>query len=64
VLKRLKKQARASGLSYAEYELNNHTGVRIGGTASTLSRHAEIDDLTAKKFWDQFASEFGRGWWR
>ncbi len=64
VLKRLKAQAKALGLTYSEYELTNHTGVKIGNTASTLSRHAEIDDLTARKFWEQFADEFGKGWWR
>jgi hypothetical protein len=64
VLKKLKARAKAAGLSYDQYELTNHTGVKIGDTASTLSRHAEIDDVTAKRFWDQFASEFGKGWWR
>ncbi|WP_348786538.1 ribonuclease PH [Leifsonia sp. NPDC080035] len=64
VLKRLKAQARASGVSYSEQELTNHTGITIGSTRSTLSRHAEIDDVTARKFFDQFADEFGKGWWR
>ena len=64
VLKRLRVEARSWGLGYDEYELTNHTGVKVGETMSTLSRHAEIDDLTAHKFWDQFADEFGKGWWR
>ena len=39
--------------------------VRIGGTSRTLGRHAEVDDLTARKFFDQFADVFGgKGWWR
>lgn len=24
----------------------------------------EIDEVTARKFFDQFADEFGKGWWR
>ena len=64
VLKKLRTRAKSAGLDYSEYELTNHTGVRIGDTASTLSRHAEIDEVTARRFWDQFAEEFGKGWWR
>lgn len=64
VLKKLKSAAKAAGLDYTEYELTNHTGIRIGATASTLGRHSEIDDLTARKFFDQFANELGKGWWR
>lgn len=64
MLDKLKKQARQAGLDYSEYELTNHTGVKIGNTPSTLGRHNEIDDVTAHKFWDQFAKEFGKRWWR
>jgi hypothetical protein len=64
VLKKLREQAKATGKSYEEYELSKHTGIKIGATASTLKRHPEIDDVTAHKFWDQFAAEFGKGWWR
>ena len=64
VISILKKAAKKQGLFFAEYELTNHTGIKVGGTASTLSRHSEIDDVTAGKFFDQFASELGKGWWR
>ncbi|WP_026174438.1 hypothetical protein [Acaricomes phytoseiuli] len=64
VLKRLRRQAKQAGLEYSEFELTNHTGIRIGGTRSTLGRHSEVDDVTARKFFDQFAAEFGKGWWR
>ncbi|MHA3683516.1 ribonuclease PH [Leucobacter sp. HY1908] len=64
VLKKLRNEAKKSGVSYAETELTNHTGIKIGNTKSTLGRHNEIDDLTARKFFDQFAAEFGKGWWR
>jgi hypothetical protein len=64
VLKKLKTAAEHAGLEYSEYELTNHTGVRVGVTASTLGRHSEVDDITARKFFDQFATELGKGWWR
>ena len=64
VLKRLRKQAKAQGLSYSEVELTNHTGVIVGGLRSTLGRHSEVDDVTARKFFDQFAPVLGKGWWR
>lgn len=42
-----------------------HTAVRVGDTTRTLGRHNEVDDVTAGKFFDQFADELGgKGWWR
>jgi hypothetical protein len=64
VLKKLKTAAKRAGLDFEEYELTNHTGIRVGGTASTLARHSEVDDVTARRFFDQFADELGKGWWR
>lgn len=65
VLDKLRKAARERGLEFDIIELTRHTAVRIGSTTKTLGRHAEVDDLTARKFFDQFADEFGsKGWWR
>lgn len=64
VLSRVRAAARAAGKDYREVELTNHTGVIVGATRSTLGRHSEIDDVTARRFFDQFADEFGKGWWR
>lgn len=64
VIKKLRRQAKKAGLEYSEVELKNHTGIKIGNTKSTLGRHNEISDGTAKAFFDQFANEFGKGWWR
>jgi hypothetical protein len=64
VLKKLRKAAKAHGLSYQEMELTNHTGITVGKTASTLGRHSEVDQVTEGKFYDQFANELGKGWWR
>ena len=65
VLKRIKTAARARGLDFEIHELTRHTAVRVGDTTRTLGRHNEVDDVTAGKFFDQFADELGgKGWWR
>ena len=64
VLRRLRRAAREAGVSCDVVELTNHTGVVVGGVRSTLGRHSEIDDVTARKFFDQFAAVLGKGWWR
>jgi len=51
-------------LVYLTEELTNHTAFHVGGHRSTLKRHTEIDETTARAFWDQFADVLGRGWWR
>ena len=64
VIKRLQDEAKARGLTVDITELTRHTAIKIGKTSRTLGRHTEVDDLTARKFWDQFDDEFGKGWWR
>lgn len=64
VLRWLRRAARAAEVSFEVVELTNHTGVVVGGVRSTLGRHTEIDDLTARKFFDQYAAVLGKGWWR
>lgn len=65
VLKTLMRAAKSAGLSYSERELRRHTAVTVGSVTRTLGRHSEIDDVTARKFFDQFADVLGgRGWWR
>jgi len=64
VLKKIKVAARKAGVEYGTVELTNHTGVIVGSVRSTLGRHAEIDDVTARKFFDQFQEVLGKGWWR
>lgn len=64
VLKKLKDEAKRQGVTFEVVEQTRHTGVIVGSTRSLLKRHREIDDTTARKFFDQFASELGKGWWR
>lgn len=61
----LKKAAKQRGLTFTEGELSRHSIIRVGNTTKTLGRHVEVDEVTVKKFLDQFADEFGgKGWWR
>jgi hypothetical protein len=64
VLKWIKIAARDAGLAYREVELSNHTGVVVGDTRSTIGRHSEVPDGTARLFFKQFEQELGKGWWR
>lgn len=64
VLKKIRAEAKRQGKEFSTVELGQHTGVVVGATRSTLGRHNEIDDVTARKFFDQFAAELGKGWWR
>lgn len=64
VIKKLKSEAKRRGLEFEEISLTRHDAYRIGNTTRTLGRHREIDDVTARKFFDQYAQELGKGWWR
>jgi hypothetical protein len=64
VLRKLRLAAKQNDLDFTVVHLTNHLGVTIGSTRSTLGRHSEIPDTIAKVFWDQFADELGKGWWR
>lgn len=63
VLRKLQKAARKRGLEFTTVELSRHT-VRVGSTTHTLGRHGEVPDVAAHKFFDEFANELGKGWWR
>ena len=64
VLKKLKAEAQRQGVEFSIYELTRHPGVKVAYVASTLKRHNEIDEVTARKSFDQFAEVLGKGWWR
>ncbi len=64
VIKKIKAEAKRRGLEFIIQELTNHTGIQVGDVRSVLKRHNEIDDVTAHKFFDQFAEVFGKGWRR
>lgn len=64
VIKKLRDEARRRGLEFEQIPLKRHDAFRVGETTKTLGRHREIDDLAARKFFDQFQVELGKGWWR
>ena len=64
VIRKLRAEARRRGLEFEEIHLTRHDAYRVGDTTRTLGRHNEIDDLAARKFFDQFQNELGKGWWR
>lgn len=64
VIKKLRTEAKRRGLGFEEIALTRHDAYRVGNTTRTLGRHREIDDVTARKFFDQYAEELGKGWWR
>nr|WP_120492049.1 ribonuclease PH [Corynebacterium lactis] len=64
VIKKLRAEAKRRGLEFEEIALTRHDAYRVGNTTRTLGRHREIDDVTARKFFDQYAEELGKGWWR
>ncbi|PLA27070.1 ribonuclease PH [Corynebacterium coyleae] len=64
VIKKLRDEARRRGLEFEQIPLKRHDAFRVGETTKTLGRHREIDDLAARKFFDQFQAELGKGWWR
>lgn len=63
-IKKLRAEAKRRGLEFEEIALTRHDAYRVGNTTRTLGRHREIDDVTARKFFDQYAEELGKGWWR
>ena len=64
MIRKVKRAARMRGLSFEVVELTNHTGVVVDGHRSTIGRHREIPEGTARAFWKQFEDVLGEGWWR
>ncbi|MDK4273743.1 ribonuclease PH [Corynebacterium pseudodiphtheriticum] len=51
-------------MNFEEIALSRHDAYRVGSTTRTSGRHREIEDVTVKKFFDQYAQELAKGWWR
>ncbi|NNM45645.1 ribonuclease PH [Knoellia koreensis] len=65
VIKKIKKAAKAASLEFEQYELTRHTGIRVGGTSTTISRSSsDMPDVFAETIFKQLESELGKGWWR
>lgn len=48
LLKQLRALAKANGVEYHEIEGGSHTKVEFGGRQTTVPRHNEINEITAK----------------
>jgi hypothetical protein len=48
LLKELRRMAKARGVEYLETEGGSHTKVELGGKRTTVPRHNEINEMTAK----------------
>lgn len=64
VLGKMRKAARARGVSYTEYDLTRHTGVTVGDARTTVPRHTEIKNNMAEVIFKQVESALGKRWWR
>jgi hypothetical protein len=64
VIKRIADEAKTQGKEFFTVELTRHTGIVVDGFRSTLGRHAEIPEQTARSFFKQFEGVLGEGWWR
>lgn len=62
VIKQLRKAAKAAGVELETVVRTNQTGIVVG-RRSTLGRHAETDDVTARELFDEDAEIPGQGWW-
>ncbi len=61
---RVRAEALRQGIPIEIVEMTRHTAIVVGGFRSTLGRHSEVPDGTARAFWRQFDVVFGKGWWR
>lgn len=65
VIKKIRKAAKDQGLPFEMYELTKHTGVRVGDTATTVSRSSsDMPDVFAETIFKQLEPALGKGWWR
>jgi hypothetical protein len=64
VLKKLREAAGNAGVEYEESEGANHTKVRVGTKKSTIGRHNEVPEISAKQFYKQYEEVLGEGWWK
>lgn len=64
-IKRIKKAAKAKGLSWElDREGSNHTVYRLDGLMIPIARHAELDERYVETLYRECAEKLGQGWWR
>lgn len=64
VIRKIQAEAKRQGLSFYTEELKKHTALTVGDFRSTIGRHNEVPEGTARAYWKQFEVVLGKGWWR
>lgn len=65
LLKKLRKAAKARGLSFElERHGENHDVYRLDGLRVTVPRHTEIGDQMAAVIYRQCEAKLGKRWWK
>ena len=61
VLKKIAKAAKTAGVEFSIMELTNHTGLTVGAVRTTIGRHGEISEGTAKALYSATTTPTGKG---
>lgn len=62
IIKKIKSEAKAQGVSFEEREGGNHTILKVGGATVPVPRHNEIDNRTAIVIYGE--CPFRKDWWK
>jgi hypothetical protein len=64
IIKKIRSEARAKGVSFETREGGNHTVCTVGGIMIPIARHNEIADLMAKIIYQECEEALGKDWWK
>lgn len=65
LVKHIHRAAKERGITVTEVDGGKHTKLYVGGTRiTTVPRHNEISEMTARAIQKQCESVFGKEWWR
>lgn len=65
VIKKITAGAKAKEVSFEfDREGGNHTIYNLGGAMIPIARHKEIDNLMAKKIYQECEEKLGKDWWK
>lgn len=57
LLKKLRDYAKTNGLDITEREGGSHTVIKVGEHTTTVPRHGEVNEITAKAILKQIGAE-------
>lgn len=64
IIRKIRKAAKAAGVSVEVEELTNHTGLTVGGIPTVVSRSTDDFGRMAEVIFKQLEPALGEGWWR